>query len=67
MARTGSRESPSRTGRKLVGIITNRDLRFETNLEQKVADVMTKDNLVTVDEKGDQPGRIEEGTPPSTG
>ncbi|SPD75564.1 IMP dehydrogenase [uncultured Desulfobacterium sp.] len=31
----------------LVGIITNRDLRFETNLDQKVADVMTKDDLVT--------------------
>jgi IMP dehydrogenase len=34
--------------RKLVGILTNRDLRFETNLEQPVANVMTKDNLVTV-------------------
>ena len=31
----------------LVGIITNRDLRFETNLEQKVEDVMTKENLAT--------------------
>jgi IMP dehydrogenase len=34
--------------RRLVGILTNRDLRFETNLDQKVSDVMTKDNLVTV-------------------
>src|SRR3990172_1071532 len=34
--------------RRLVGILTNRDLRFETNLEQQVANVMTKDNLVTV-------------------
>jgi IMP dehydrogenase len=34
-------------GRKLVGIVTNRDLRFETNLEQKVREVMTKDHLVT--------------------
>ncbi|MEJ2673006.1 MAG: IMP dehydrogenase [Deltaproteobacteria bacterium] len=34
-------------GRKLVGIVTNRDLRFETNLEQKVKEVMTKDQLVT--------------------
>ncbi|MDX9745283.1 MAG: IMP dehydrogenase [Syntrophales bacterium] len=34
--------------KKLVGILTNRDLRFETNLEQPVADVMTKENLVTV-------------------
>jgi IMP dehydrogenase len=32
----------------LVGIITNRDLRFETDLEKKVADVMTKENLATV-------------------
>ncbi len=31
----------------LVGIITNRDLRFETNLEQDVGSVMTKDNLAT--------------------
>ncbi|RLB07882.1 MAG: IMP dehydrogenase, partial [Deltaproteobacteria bacterium] len=35
---------------KLVGIITNRDLRFETDLDQKVADVMTKDNLITAKE-----------------
>ena len=33
---------------KLVGILTNRDLRFEKNLEQRVSDVMTKENLVTV-------------------
>jgi IMP dehydrogenase len=32
----------------LVGIITNRDLRFETDLEKKVGDVMTKENLATV-------------------
>lgn len=31
----------------LVGIITNRDLRFETKLEQKVDSVMTKDDLAT--------------------
>jgi IMP dehydrogenase len=31
----------------LVGIITNRDLRFETNLDQRVSEVMTKDNLAT--------------------
>ena len=34
-------------GKKLVGIVTNRDLRFETNLKQKVKEVMTKDRLVT--------------------
>jgi IMP dehydrogenase len=33
-----------------VGIVTNRDLRFETDLEKNVSDVMTKDNLVTVTE-----------------
>jgi IMP dehydrogenase len=31
----------------LVGIITNRDLRFETNLDQKVEAVMTAENLAT--------------------
>ncbi len=33
---------------RLVGILTNRDLRFETRLERPVSEVMTKDNLVTV-------------------
>ncbi|MBN1828260.1 MAG: IMP dehydrogenase [Deltaproteobacteria bacterium] len=32
----------------LVGILTNRDIRFESNLDQPVSAVMTKDNLVTV-------------------
>lgn len=32
---------------KLVGIITNRDLRFVENYSQKISDVMTKENLVT--------------------
>jgi IMP dehydrogenase len=32
---------------KLVGILTNRDLRFETKLDLKVGDVMTKEKLVT--------------------
>ncbi len=32
---------------KLVGIVTNRDLRFETNWDLEVKDVMTKENLVT--------------------
>ena len=35
-------------GDRLVGIVTNRDLRFETNLEKKVSEVMTRENLVTV-------------------
>src|SRR5512136_2922578 len=33
---------------KLVGILTNRDLRFETNLDLLISDRMTKRNLVTV-------------------
>src|SRR5258706_10749895 len=38
-------------GRKVVGIVTNRDLRFETNLDQPVANIMTKgERLVTVPE-----------------
>jgi IMP dehydrogenase len=32
----------------LVGILTNRDLRFETDIEQTVSNVMTKENLITV-------------------
>jgi inosine-5'-monophosphate dehydrogenase len=35
-------------GGKLVGILTNRDLRFENNFNQPVSAVMTKDNLITV-------------------
>jgi IMP dehydrogenase len=41
---------PVTKGDKLVGIVTNRDLRFETDLEKKISDVMTKDHLVTVSE-----------------
>ena len=38
-------------GHRVVGIVTNRDLRFETNLDQPVANIMTKgDRLVTVAE-----------------
>jgi len=33
---------------RLVGILTNRDIRFEEDLERSVGDVMTKENLVTV-------------------
>src|SRR5215472_10445235 len=33
---------------KLVGILTNRDLRFETRFDLPIEDVMTKDNLITV-------------------
>jgi IMP dehydrogenase len=40
-------EDGSKEGR-LVGILTNRDLRFETNVERPVSEVMTKQNLITV-------------------
>jgi IMP dehydrogenase len=33
---------------KLVGILTNRDLRFESRFDLPISDVMTKDNLITV-------------------
>ena len=33
---------------RLVGILTNRDLRFEHNFDQPISEVMTKENLVTV-------------------
>jgi IMP dehydrogenase len=36
--------------KKLVGILTNRDIRFAKNLEQTVDYLMTKDNLITVSE-----------------
>lgn len=35
-------------GGKLVGILTNRDLRFETRLDLPIGEAMTKDNLITV-------------------
>src|SRR5437868_3279679 len=39
---------PVTRGSRLVGILTNRDLRFEKNLQQSVSEVMTKENLITV-------------------
>ncbi len=39
--------------RKLVGILTNRDLRFETVLSKKVSEVMTRENLITAPEGTD--------------
>ena len=35
-------------GKKLVGILTNRDLRFETRTDIPIAQIMTKENLITV-------------------
>src|SRR6476620_10724289 len=40
-------EDGSKEGR-LVGILTNRDLRFETRLERSIAEIMTRENLITV-------------------
>ena len=41
------------SGKKLIGIVTNRDLRFEKDLKKKVSEVMTKDHLVTAKEDVD--------------
>ncbi len=41
---------PVTKGDQLVGIVTNRDLRFENDMLKKVSEVMTKDNLITVRE-----------------
>ncbi len=38
---------------KLVGIITNRDLRFEKDQSQKVADIMTSEGIITAEEGTD--------------
>lgn len=38
---------PVTSAKKLVGILTNRDLRFETKLDQPISNLMTKENLVT--------------------
>lgn len=37
-------------GDQLMGIVTNRDLRFETRMDRKISEVMTGENLVTVNE-----------------
>lgn len=47
MARYRISGVPITEGEKLVGIITNRDLRFVTDYRQSIASVMTKDNLIT--------------------
>jgi len=38
---------------KLVGIVTNRDLRFQTDMDRKIDEVMTKDNLVVTHQQAD--------------
>ncbi len=47
MARYRISGVPIVRGPKLVGIVTNRDIRFETNFERKVSEIMTSKNLVT--------------------
>ncbi|TCT15694.1 IMP dehydrogenase [Natranaerovirga pectinivora] len=41
---------PITTGKKLVGILTNRDLRFEMDFDKKIKEVMTSENLITAAE-----------------
>ena len=41
---------PVTEGRKLVGIITNRDLKFETDYSRKIKEVMTSEGLITAKE-----------------
>lgn len=41
---------PITEGKKLVGIITNRDLKFETDYSKKIKDSMTSENLITAHE-----------------
>ena len=41
---------PVTKGKQLVGIVTNRDLRFETDFSKKASEIMTKENLITVPE-----------------
>jgi IMP dehydrogenase len=48
MARYRISGVPVTQGTKLVGILTNRDLRFETRTTLPVSDLMTKDDLITV-------------------
>ena len=44
---------PITEGTKLVGILTNRDLRFETDFNRKIKEVMTSENLITAPEGTD--------------
>jgi IMP dehydrogenase len=50
----GGGNGQSKVPGKLVGILTNRDVRFATDKRQKVSELMTKDRLVTVRESVDQ-------------
>jgi IMP dehydrogenase len=48
MARYRISGVPVTSNGKLVGILTNRDLRFETRFDLPISEVMTKENLITV-------------------
>src|SRR5574341_347338 len=48
MARYRISGVPVTVGQRLVGILTNRDLRFETRTQLTVSELMTKENLITV-------------------
>lgn len=50
MSKYGISGVPITVQGKLVGILTNRDLRFETNVNQPIRNLMTKENLVTAEE-----------------
>lgn len=50
MARYRISGVPITRGKKLVGILTNRDLRFETDFSRRISEVMTSENLVTAPE-----------------
>lgn len=50
MARYKISGVPITEGKKLVGILTNRDLKFETDYSKSIASAMTKDNLITAPE-----------------
>jgi len=50
----GGGNGQSKAPGKLVGILTNRDVRFATDTRQKISELMTKDRLVTVRESVDQ-------------
>ena len=50
---------PITEGKKLVGIITNRDLKFETDYTKKISEVMTSEGLITAE----QGITLEEGLP----
>lgn len=47
MKRFGISGVPVTEGKRLLGILTNRDLRFEKDMEKAISELMTKENLIT--------------------